>query len=143
MEFGEVRRPPRDVSGADGRDEGGIESSGEEDAPRYVGHHAAYDGLFEGVAEYVGRVFLLGRGEAGEEFWRPGRLVPPDEFIGVGPFVGVDVPWREGLEFGAFSYDGLHLAGDVDRAVVSPADVERGDADVVAADEKEVLGFVV
>ena len=143
MELGKVGRAAGDVPGADGGDQRRVESTRQKDAPGNVGHHPAGDGLLEGVAEDVGLVRVGRRGKAGLHFRRPRRLEPALEGVGVLPLVAVDVSRGEVLELGALADEGLHLGRDVDGAIVAPANVEGGDANVIPGGEEEVLLLVV
>mmetsp|Transcript_22673 Transcript_22673/g.38844 ORF Transcript_22673/g.38844 Transcript_22673/m.38844 type:complete len:210 (-) Transcript_22673:270-899(-) len=143
VKFGEGGGPTGDVTGADGGDEGGIESAGEEDAPGDVGHHAAGDGFFEGVAKDILLKLVLRRLQPRLHLRCPIRLIPPHELPRLRSLIGITMPRWEILKFRTFSHKALHFATHIHAPIIAPSDIQRRFANVISEYKVRVARFIV
>ena len=119
-----------------GRDDGTVETAGEEDAVGHVAHELSLDRSLECFAQ-----FADGGGVVGDGFIVfPVAFVPTFHASLASEIV---VSREEGFVAFAESFKCFEFAGAIDFSVRVKSDVERNHADGVACDEEVVLFFVV
>ena len=126
-----------------GRNDGGVESTGKEYPVRNIGHELALDGSFE---RKLYAVYFLTCGMAGSGvvclngfIFSPAALVPALHLAFASPVV---MAGEEGLVFVAKAFKCFQFAAHVDVALVVMAYIEWDDANRVTGDE-EIIGFLV
>mmetsp|Transcript_679 Transcript_679/g.1770 ORF Transcript_679/g.1770 Transcript_679/m.1770 type:complete len:406 (+) Transcript_679:818-2035(+) len=126
------------VLGCYGRDQAGVQTSGEQDAEGHVRHQALEDGVDDRLP-YLGKVHGVGWNVVLLD--KPLGFVPPDEVGLLSGSPGAVVPRREvlvGLDtWGVL--EALHLGSNPGRPVVPVSNVEWGDAHVVSAGHEHGL----